>query len=1270
MKKRSLVNGLIIIIASVIIASCGKKGNECKTNADCPSGEICIAGSCESPEKCSKDSDCESGYVCLNNICIPKEAGKCNTDSDCPPNYTCENKNGICVTPQDTTPPETTITSYPKNPTNSTSATFEFTCDEENCTFECKLDNGAYSSCSSPKTYINLSEGLHIFYVRAKDSAGNTDPTPASYSWTIDITPPETTITSYPQNPTNSTSGTFEFICNEASCTFQCKIDNGSWESCSSPKTYTNLSDGSHTFEVRAIDSAGNIDKTPATYSWTIDSIPPETTITSYPQNPTNSSLATFEFTCDEGNCVFECKVDNGAYSSCSSPKTFTNLSEGLHIFYLRAKDSAGNTDPTPASYSWTIDITPPETTITSQPPNPSNSTLSVFEFTCNEEPCTFECRLDNGGWVSCTSPKIYSGLSDGSHTFEVRAIDSAGNVASNPALYSWTVNLIDTWHWEVSPTNPPSARVGHTAVWTGNEMIVWGGLGGDNTGGRYDPSTDSWTPTSTTNAPSRRYNHTAVWTGSEMIVWGGFYYDGGPHYLNTGGRYNPSTDSWTPTTTIGAPSGREEHTAVWTGNEMIVWGGFYGGGLNTGGRYDPSTDSWTPTSTINAPAGRYWHTAVWTGQEMIIWGGGNDKGDLNTGGRYNPSTDSWIPTSTTNAPAGRAFHTAVWTGSEMIVWGGYDSNYFCLDTGGRYNPSTDSWIPTSTTNAPAGRTHHTAVWTGTEMIVWGGWDNYGAINTGGRYNPSIDSWTATSTTNAPSARNGHTAVWTGSEMIIWGGYYGDDTGGRYNPSTDSWIPTSTTNAPAGREAHTAVWTGQEMIIWGGYNDRGYLNTGGRYDPSTDSWIPISTINAPSARIRYTAVWTGIEMIVWGGSDGDNYFNTGGRYNPSIDSWTATSTTNAPSARNGHTAVWTGSEMIVWGGYYYDGTSSYFFNTGGRYNPSTNTWKPTATTDAPSARVGHTAVWTGSEMIVWGGNDDTGRYLNTGGRYNPSTDSWTPTTTIGAPSGREGHTAVWTGQEMIIWGGYNDRGYLNTGGRYDSSTDTWKSTSIVDVILKSDDFETGDFHNLPWVTGGDNSWYVQSAVKYSGNYSAESGTIAGNQSSYLEITLTFDEPGMIYFYRKSSCESNCGFLSFQIDGVQQAGWGGEIDWTESGYEYPAGTHTFRWEYKKYGTGGSGSDKAWIDNIRWVKGAPSARVGHTAVWTGSEMIVWGGSYGYEPCNLNTGGRYNPSTDSWVATSIINAPAARTWHTAVWTGAEMIVWGGWGGFYLNSIGRYTP
>jgi N-acetylneuraminic acid mutarotase len=335
--------------------------------------------------------------------------------------------------------------------------------------------------------------------------------------------------------------------------------------------------------------------------------------------------------------------------------------------------------------------------------------------------------------------------------------------------------------------------------------------------------------------------------------------------------------DTWTATSTVDAPSGRAGHTAVWTGSEMIVWGGYGGrllGLLNTGGRYNPSTDSWTASSTTNAPSPRDSHTAIWTGSEMVVWGGEGDNFIvLYSGGRYNPIIDSWTATSTTNTPTARGGHTAVWTGNEMIVWGGYDG-VALLNTGGRYNPGTDSWTATSTASAPLARNFHTAVWTGSEMIVWGGNSTSGITKTGGRYNLRTDSWTATNI-NAASARYGHTAVWTGSEMIVWGG--GTNTGGRYNPSTDSWMVTSTANAPDGRLWHTAVWTGSEMIVWGGYVVHvGDVNTGGRYNPITNKWTATSTTHAPSGREVHTAVWTGSEMIVWGGNPG--FKDTGGRY--------------------------------------------------------------------------------------------------------------------------------------------------------------------------------------------------------------------------------------------------------------------------------------------------------------------------------------------------------------------------------------------------------
>jgi len=260
--------------------------------------------------------------------------------------------------------------------------------------------------------------------------------------------------------------------------------------------------------------------------------------------------------------------------------------------------------------------------------------------------------------------------------------------------------------------------------------------------------------------------------------------------------------DTWTAT--AGPPDGRTVHTAVWTGSEMIVWGGLGPDYMKTGGRYNPSTDSWTATGTTNALEARGYHTAVWTGKEMIVWGGLNNENLLNSGGRYNPITDSWISTTISNAPDARYIHTAVWTGSEMIVWGGYGNAVF--NTGGRYNPVTNNWTATSTTNPPDARYYHTAVWTGNAMIVWGGTsDGFNALGDGARYDPGTNSWTATSAANAPAARWNHTAVWTGKEMIVWGGYFDSNTGGRYNPLSDSWIATTTVNAPAARSIHTAV---------------------------------------------------------------------------------------------------------------------------------------------------------------------------------------------------------------------------------------------------------------------------------------------------------------------------------------------------------------------------------------------------------------------------------------------------------------------------------
>jgi len=692
-----------------------------------------------------------------------------------------------------------------------------------------------------------------------------------------------------------------------------------------------------------------------------------------------------------------------------------------------------------------------------------------------------------------------------------------------------------DTWSNGVLDAVPDS-RWFHTGVWTGSLMVVWGGnrggqFGGSlDTGGRYDPATDTWSPTSLVGAPSARVDHSTVWTGSLMIVWGGGSGDG-PAVI-TGGRYDPVSDTWTPTSVTNAPTGRQYQSVVWTGTRMIIWGG--NDSLKTGALYDPESDTWTPTSTTGAPQGRGEHSAVWTGTEMIIWGGAYNtiQGQivpLGTGGRYDPATDTWAGMTWTAAPSERSGHTAVWTGNRMLVWGGG-----WLNTGGLYDPATDTWQPMATVGAPSGRNHHSAIWTGSRMLIWGGFGINGVpTNTGGRYDPVTNSWASMSTIAAAPASAQHVAVWTGSRMVVWGGASNSgvtDTGGRYDPATDLWAPMSPSTAPGARNRHTAVWTGSEMLVWGGLNLNGTtLNTGGRYDPATDTWSPTSLVGAPSARSLHTAVWTGDRMVVWGGTVGGGIVNTGARYDPLTDAWTPTSTVGAPAPRSSHAAVWTGSRMVVLSGAGADP------KTGGRYDPATDTWTPTAIAGAPPESH-QTAVWTGSIVLVWGGAGDF-NYSNTGGRYDPAADAWTPISTVGAPTPRTRHTAVWTGSRMVVWGGSNFDPDLetyvptNTGGNYDPATDTWTPTSLA-------------------------------------------------------------------------------------------------------------------------------------------GAPAARLQQTAVWAGSAMVLWGGA-GVGSGNFPSGGgRYDPVADSWAPVTVAQAPNPRSNHTAVWTGSVMMVWGGAGsGGVVRSGGGYV-
>ncbi len=468
---------------------------------------------------------------------------------------------------EDSTAPETQITTKPAAVTKLTTAELGFTGSDAGgsgvVSFECRLDSsapGAWTPCTDPRQLADLTPGSHKFEVRAIDSAGNADAEPAAHTWTVDTTPPSVSIDGGPESLTNDPTPTFAFgsepgatfACsidtgdadfapcsgagthtpasplgdgpwtfrvrvtdqagNQAIATrafdvdatapdteitaqppalsdsdvasfsfqgidagsgvtsFECKLDSGSFAPCAPGIELTDLGEGSHSFHVRAIDSATNADATPDTHTWTVDTVAPETEIESGPDPISTSASAVFTFAgSDDGGsgvASLQCRRDSDEWIACGSPRSFSALAEGSHSFAVRALDLAGNVDPTPAEFEWTIDSQDPDTAITVKPNALTNSTTADFAFSGSDPGgsgiASFECRLDSGAFAPCTTPRQLTALGQGSHSFEVRAIDQAGNVDGSPASHEWTV---DTAAPQTSIQSQPPAQTAASAA-------------------------------------------------------------------------------------------------------------------------------------------------------------------------------------------------------------------------------------------------------------------------------------------------------------------------------------------------------------------------------------------------------------------------------------------------------------------------------------------------------------------------------------------------------------------------------------------------------------------------------------------------------------------------------------------------------------------------------------------------------------------------------------------------------------------------------------
>ncbi|HEX7058494.1 MAG TPA: hypothetical protein VF176_01405 [Solirubrobacterales bacterium] len=275
-------------------------------------------------------------------------------------------------------------------------------------------------------------------------------------------TGPATTIDTKPADPTNSTSAAFTYHAASAT-SFACRLDSASFADCPlNGKSYPGpLGDGNHTFQIRATNSSGFTGAT-AGYTWRVDTLAPTVTIDSHPTDPSSGTSVSFKYHSSESGSSFQCSLAQGAvpdsFSSCtSSGKTYTSLADDTYTFKVRATDTATN-QGAPAAFSWTVDhtavdTTPPDTVIDSAPPNPSGDSTASFTYHATEPGSSFQCKLDGAAFASCPATGVtYMGLANGSHAFQVRAIDSSANVDPAPAGYSFDVAVL------ASPQPPPVA--------------------------------------------------------------------------------------------------------------------------------------------------------------------------------------------------------------------------------------------------------------------------------------------------------------------------------------------------------------------------------------------------------------------------------------------------------------------------------------------------------------------------------------------------------------------------------------------------------------------------------------------------------------------------------------------------------------------------------------------------------------------------------------------------------------------------------------------
>ncbi len=731
----------------------------------------------------------------------------------------------------DTTPPTTFLLDTPPSRTSATGARIRLTTlgDEDDVAFDCALDDAAdFAPCASPLDVDGLPDGEHVLRVRATDTLGNREAVPVEARWTVDTEPAETRITAAPARLTHEGLAEFTFDA-EAGALFECRFDGEPWADCASPANRALDGDGDHTFEVRARDDVGNVDRTPARHVWAVDRSPPETGLQGGP--PAASASPDAAFTLLPEDALFVCTVDETP-TDCVSSWQLTGLAEGGHTVTVTAFDEAGNAGETLA-YAWRIDLTMPTLEWRSTPSPRTLESLSTFTAGADEPVTAFVWTGAAGLEAFDLDTATLADLPEGRYRVEVQATDEAGNMSNRlghdfevdrapPAAPSapvvWPGDRTALVQWPVESPEVRNFDLERAPTVDGPWTLVAEGLAPTDEGGQWlDRGVANDAPVvyrvtatddlglrgaagaATSSTPTRRGVFEAV-PDVTVRPWAAAMLPTGKLLLSQNNDVDAASALFDPATRTLAPVSRPVSNTFCAGlahlndGRVLVVGGHEGTvdirgqvgwlGLNRAQTFDPVTETWT--ALPNMPGGYRWYPSALT-----------------------------------------------LTDGRVLVTGGIDSHsgeqIFNRNVD-LYDPSTNTWR--TVTKAPG---DISSTFPRKRLLPDGSVHYYGPQPSNWRLNP-VD-WTWTRLGNMAQWHNGGAAVDLESGHVLYFGGQEPPTARaeRFDPFTNTWSATP-------NMAYPRLWPngvtlpGGLVLAVGGRDAQQNIRTSELYDPGRNAW--------------------------------------------------------------------------------------------------------------------------------------------------------------------------------------------------------------------------------------------------------------------------------------------------------------------------------------------------------------------------------------------------------------------------------------------------